>query len=60
MTEEEYRNYHNFYSVIRESGVTNMWGAAPYLQKHMGVDKKTAKEALLRWMEEFDIENPTI
>lgn len=38
---------------LRESGVTNMFGAAPYLQKEFGFDNKTATKWLQQWMEDF-------
>lgn len=42
-----------FLDNLRESGVTNMFGAAPYIQEGFGVDKKDAKELLMQWMEEY-------
>ena len=38
---------------LRESGVTNMFGAAAYLERDLGLNKKTAKEVLLFWMSNF-------
>jgi len=43
----------DFLDQLRESGVTNMLGAAPYLVKHMGLDKTTARKVLSYWMETF-------
>jgi hypothetical protein len=39
---------------LRASGVTNMWGATPYLERHFELDKKTAKEWLLKWMKSYN------
>lgn len=38
---------------LRDSGVTNMFGAAPYLQEEFGLDKREAKAILIEWMETF-------
>ena len=38
---------------LRESGVTNMLGAGPYLQQTFGLDKKDARTALVRWIETY-------
>ena len=43
-------NYNEYLNNLRDSGVTNMFGAAPYLQEEFGLDKKEAKEILLTWM----------
>jgi hypothetical protein len=40
MTKEHY----DYLIALRDSGVTNMWGAAPYLQEYFGLDRKEAKE----------------
>ena len=42
---------------LRESGVTNMYGAAPILQNEFGMDRREAKDTLLAWME-WVSENP--
>ena len=39
---------------LRESGVTNMFGAASYVEEAFGVDKKEAKAILLKWMNTFN------
>jgi len=38
---------------LRESGVTNMFGAGEYLEEEFSLDKKEAKEILLYWMASF-------
>lgn len=38
---------------LRESGVTNMFGATPFLQEEFGLDQKTARSYLVYWMETF-------
>jgi hypothetical protein len=49
--EKEYKEY---LDELRESGVTNMFGAVPYLVAEFGLDKKEAREVLSKWMESFD------
>jgi len=49
MTEE----HKVFLDDLRESGVTNMFGAAPYLQEEFGLDRRDAKDILIEWMKSF-------
>lgn len=39
---------------LRESGRTNMYGAAAYLTDEMGVPRMDAKKYLRYWMETFE------
>lgn len=39
---------------LRESGITNMFGARPYLMNALDLDKKTAGDLLSIWMQVFD------
>lgn len=51
----EPRDRHHLYlDELRESGVTNMFGAVPYLRTEFGIDKREAREILLDWMRSFD------
>lgn len=43
-----------FLDKLRESGVTNMYGAGPYLEDAFGFDRKEAAEVLKEWMATFD------
>jgi len=43
---------------LRESGVTNMFGAAPYIQEVFGVERSEAKQYLMNWMRTFDERHP--
>ena len=38
---------------LRDSGETNMWGAAPYVEREFGVTKKEARQILIEWIESF-------
>jgi hypothetical protein len=50
-------NKHLFYlDELRASGVTNMFGARPYIVKRFRVDDKTAAKVLVYWMESFKAE----
>ena len=56
MNKQEQVNY--FLDELRESGVTNMFGAAPYIVEEFGVTRKEAKSFLLNWMQTFDERHP--
>ncbi|MGB4950765.1 MAG: hypothetical protein WBO55_09030 [Rhizobiaceae bacterium] len=43
----------DFLDTLRDSGVTHMWGARPYLQETFGFDRDTAAGWLTRWMESY-------
>mgnify|MGYP003334694645 FL=1 len=45
--------YTEFLDELRDSGVTNMYGAAPYLQEAFGLDKIEARMILIDWMENY-------
>jgi len=47
------KDMHTFLNDLRDSGVTNMFGAAPYLQKEFGLDKREARQVLANWMQSF-------
>ena len=43
---------------LRESGVTNMFGARPYLQEEFALPKSEAGAILSYWMQSFSIRHP--
>jgi len=45
--------YTEFLDELRDSGVTNMFGATPYLQEAFGLDKIEARMILIDWMENY-------
>lgn len=45
-----------FLNFVRESGVTNMFGAAPYVEDEFGIDKREARRLLQLWMQNFNEE----
>jgi hypothetical protein len=42
-----------FLDDLRESGVTNMFGATVYLVDELGLDKKVARQVLGYWIKSF-------
>lgn len=46
-----------FLDDLRDSGQTNMFGAASYVEDEFGVDAREAKRILLYWMKSFGNEN---
>ncbi len=52
--EEEFK----YLDDLRESGVTNMFGAIPYLVGSFGIENKAANDILGKWMETFEERHP--
>jgi hypothetical protein len=47
-------NEHKVYlEALRDSGETNMWGAAPYIQSAFRVSHADSKKILVEWIESF-------
>jgi hypothetical protein len=54
---EEWERYFIFLNVLRESGVTNMFGATTYLAEHFEDDDMSDKqwrEVLMCWMQNYN------
>ena len=51
---EQTKEYFDYLVELRDSGETNMWGAAPYIQREFGVSHSEAKDILLAWIESFN------
>ena len=51
--DEDLAEYFDFLENLRESGVTNMFGAVPYLIDEFAIDKSEALDILGRWMETY-------
>ena len=45
--------YFNFLDSLRDSGVTNMFGAGPYLQEVYGLSRHEARDIVLEWMQTY-------
>lgn len=50
MTSFDYTKYYDYLEELRLSGVTNMFGAAPYLQQEFDLDKQQSVGILMAWM----------
>ena len=48
------KEYFDYLVALRDSGVTNMWGAAPYLQDYFGISRKESRDILIEWIESFN------
>ncbi len=53
MNTETLAEYFTFLDGLRESGVTNMYGAGAYLEEAFGMPAKEARTVLLQWMVSF-------
>ncbi len=53
MDEETRNEVFEYLDALRESGITNMFGAAPYLMEEFGFDKQEASRWLVEWMQTF-------
>ena len=52
---QEWTKYYNALEVIRESSITNMFGAAPYLREVFPeLSRMESNEILCNWMENYD------
>jgi hypothetical protein len=49
--------YYNYLDEIRNSGITNMYGAGVYLQQAFGVSRMEARKILMDWMKQFGEKN---
>ena len=47
---DEHREY---LIALRDSGVTNMWGAGPYLELQFGLTRRDASDILIQWIKSF-------
>ena len=44
----------DYLNELRNSGVTNMFGAAPYLVAEFGTDIDVARKTLSKWMKNYN------
>ena len=53
---DEWEDCYKFLEALRRTGVTNMWGAAPYLLevKEFKLTPEQAKQVLLSWIANYD------
>lgn len=50
---EKRDQYYKYLDDLRESGVVNMFGVRPYLQRQFGLDPGEATAILIDWMSDF-------
>lgn len=50
MTEQQRARYYQYLNELRDSGRTNMFGAAPFLRQRFGLERREAEDVLLAWM----------
>jgi|TARA_B110000091_G_scaffold175175_1_gene189543 hypothetical protein len=50
------QEYFDYLVELRDSGVTNMWGAGPYLEDKFWLTKQEAKDVLVAWIKSFEEE----
>jgi len=55
-TTQEEREALQFLNALRESGQTNMFGAAPYVEAEFGVNRQESVRLVKLWMENFNEE----
>jgi hypothetical protein len=52
---EDWEDYYNTLEGIRQSGITNMWGAGPYLKTcHPELSHNDANGILLNWIHNYN------
>jgi hypothetical protein len=54
MEPAELARYFDYLDELRESGITNMFGARPYLANAFEMESKVAGAVLSAWMKTFD------
>lgn len=56
MNEElkKYEKEFNFLEQLRQSGITNMFGASPYLAERFCISKSDARDILSLWMKNYE------
>ncbi len=53
MINEEWTEYYVYLEELRQSGVTNMFGATPYLREEFGLGRREAINILGSWMDNY-------
>jgi len=48
-----------YLDTLRETGVTNMWGAGSWVENAFAVDRMEASELLQEWMKTFEERHST-
>ena len=56
--DEQCKKYYSYLDDLRESGVTNMFGATPFLQKAFSIKQDIARQVLSDWMFSYSSRYP--
>lgn len=51
---EKEKEYFDYLELLRDSGVTNMFGAGSYLEEAFDLSRSEARKVLVSWMESFE------
>ena len=57
-TEMDKETVFEYLDDLRESGVTNMYGAGPYVQREFGLGRRKTEDLVVEWMETFEERHP--
>ena len=57
-SDEELGEVFTYLDELRVSGVTNMWGAGPFVERREGWGEDKASKALTTWIEVYDRNKP--
>ena len=49
------KEHKEFLDKLRESGVTNMFGAVPYIMEEFSLERKEARNILTNWINTFSL-----
>jgi hypothetical protein len=49
----EHEDVYQYLDDLRDSGVTNMFGADPYVQREFDLERKEARSLVTAWMQSF-------
>ena len=49
----DYNEYFDWLEKLHQSGVTNMYGAGPYLEAYFSINEDEATALLVYWMEHY-------
>ena len=59
-TQTDVTEFFAYLDDLRESGVTNMFGAGPYVEEEFELSKKAARLVVTAWMGTFDKTEPEV
>jgi len=54
MINEEWIEYYVYLEELRKSGVTNMFGSAPYLREEFGLGRRESINIVANWMDNYE------